>query len=78
MFKIEKQEYGFDWKSFINKIRSYTYGCQSKEFQQALQENNIYFVAGDKFSQNRFDDYMNVEFNRKHFTILEHNNIGNY
>jgi hypothetical protein len=78
MFKIERQVANFDWKSFINSIRTYTYGCKSKEFQEAMHENNIYYVHVCKYSQERFDNCMDIDFNKKHYKILEHNNIGNY
>lgn len=77
MFEIEKQEENFDWRGFINKIKAYN-GCGTKELQQALQENNIYFIAYHTFSKERFDEYMTVDFNKQNSTILEHNNIGNY
>ena len=77
-FSIEKKYDDFDWKSFINKIRTYTYGCKSQDFQKALQVANIFFTSGATIKQGRFDDYMSVDFNKNHYRILEHSNIGNY
>ncbi len=78
MFDIEKQADDFNWRDFINKIRTFSSGCQSEEFQKALQENNIYFISHFEIDQEGFDKYMNVDFNKTHYTVLEHNNIGNY
>ena len=78
MFKIEKQKETFDWKQFINKIKTYAHGCGSEEFQQALQDNNIYFIAGPTYTQKRYNKFMEFNFNKNHFITLEHNNIGNY
>ena len=78
MFSIEKQKEDFNWRDFINKIRTFSSGCQSKDFQKALQENNIYFIADFKIDQKSFDEYMDFDFNKTHCTVLEHNNIGNY
>jgi len=78
-FNIEKQYRDKDWKDFINKIPTTRFsGCQATHFQRALQEAGIFFTSGVRLSENKFLDYMGVEFNRTHYKILEHSNSGNY
>jgi len=79
-FEIDKLYKNYNWRSFINNIETTRItGCTTTHFQRALQEAGIAFIMYPwMFDQKKYNEWMEVEWNKKNILTLEHSNIGNY